>query len=313
MRSLIDSYGRRVRKLRVSLTDRCNLRCHYCMPVDSKFMAEDKYLTNTMQLAIIKELIDFGLEEVRITGGEPLLRKDFSQLALGLKELPLKKIGLTTNGILLDRYIEVLNESKIKHINISLDSLEPKTFEKITYGKKLHQVLKNIELAKKSGLNIKINTVLMKGINDHEIEDFINFSKETEIEVRFLELMRIGHANSEQNKKYISAIDIINKIKSSHKLKQITQEYDSTSFNYILENGAQIGFIASESMPFCSNCSRWRLSADGILRACLLKDEGLSIKEMTKSEREEVYFKLLGMKPIQRPKEVNHYMNEIGG
>lgn len=311
--SLIDQYGRKIRKLRVSLTDKCNLRCHYCMPLDSTFMDESSYLTPMEYQDIVSELCDFGLEELRLTGGEPLMRRSFAEIAEKLSDLPLRKIGLTTNGILLDKYADVLWNHRIHYLNISLDSLNEKNFQKITHGDQLKRILRNIELVQNKGFKIKLNVVAMKGINDHEIFDFIHYSEKTGIEVRFLEIMRIGEACKKQNEQFISAAEMIEKIKSRHVMKLMQTESDSTSFNYLLDNGARIGFIASESRAFCGQCSRWRLSADGIMRACLLKDDGISIRNTTKEERKDIYQSLLGMKPFTRPVEVNHFMNAIGG
>lgn len=313
MKSLIDPFGRKIRKLRISLTDKCNLRCHYCMPINSQFMSEEKYISPDLYHQIVEELCEYGLEELRITGGEPLLRKSFENIVSGFKGLGLAKIGMTTNGILLDRYADILKENNINHLNISLDSLDQENFKKITNGNRLAVVLKNIQLVKKMGFDVKINTVAMRGINDHELFNFIDYSKEMDIEVRFLEIMRIGFANGEQNNQFISANEMIKEIQNKFELFPVKKESDSTSFNFQLNNGAQIGFIASESQPFCTNCSRWRLSADGKLRACLLKDAGLSIKNTDKKRREEIYLELLGMKPEMRPYQVDHQMNEIGG
>lgn len=313
MNSLIDQHGRKIRKLRLSLTDKCNLRCHYCMPIDSTFMDESNYLSPQEYFEIIKDLCRYGLEELRLTGGEPLMRKSFTEIADLIGTLPLKRIGLTTNGILLDKYLEVLKRNRIFDLNISLDSLDPESFRKITNGNHLHRILRNIEAAKEMGFKIKINVVAMKGVNDHEIFDFVNYSKTMVVEVRFLEIMRIGHALDKQNDQFISAQEMRALLKTKHELKSLMMEKDSTSFNYLLDNGAQIGFIASESQAFCGHCSRWRLSSDGIMRACLLKDDGLSIKNTSPQERESLYQSLLGMKPFTRPLEVTHHMNAIGG
>lgn len=309
----MDQHGRKIRKLRLSLTDKCNLRCHYCMPVDSTFMDEGNYLTPAEYQEIIKELCDYGLEELRLTGGEPLLRKSFSEIADLIGVLPLKRIGLTTNGILLDKFLDVLKRNRIFDLNISLDSLDPENFRRITYGNHLQRILRNIESAKEMGFKIKINVVAMRGVNVHEVFDFINYSQKTGLEVRFLEIMRIGHALDKQNEQFISAQDIKAMIQSRHELKPMVMEKDSTSFNYLLDNGAHVGFIASESQAFCGHCSRWRLSSDGIMRACLLKDDGLSIKNTSFEQRERLYQNLLGMKPFTRPAEVTHQMNAIGG
>lgn len=305
---LIDEHGRRIRKLRLSLTDKCNLRCHYCMPVDQTFMDEKNYLSPEEIVEVVSELVLMGLEEVRLTGGEPLMRKSFPEIVRKLGELPLKKLALTTNGIYLDKYFDVLKSTRVFHLNVSLDSLNEETFKKITFGNHLNRVLSNIKTAVSLGFVVKVNAVMMKGINDHEVMDFVRFSERESVEVRFLELMRIGHALSEQNAQFISAKELKAKIPSD--LRPITVPHDSTSFNYVTDNGGQVGFIASESQPFCGQCSRWRLSADGILRACLLKDDGRSLK---KSDRKAIYQELLGMKPIHRPLEVSHSMNMIGG
>jgi cyclic pyranopterin phosphate synthase len=277
------------------------------MPVDQTFMDEGKYLSAAEMIDVVSELQSMGLEEVRLTGGEPLMRKSFAEIVNGLGQLKIKKLGLTTNGIFLDKYMDVLKANRVYFINISLDSLNEENFKKITFGNHLKKIIANIRLAVSQGFVIKVNTVMMKGINDHELLDFIKFSEEESVEVRFLELMRIGHACNEQNAKFISAGELI---KNLGPLKAVVRPLDSTSFNYVTENGGQIGFIASESQPFCGQCSRWRLSADGILRACLLKDDGRSIKN---TNRKEIYQELLGMKPTLRPLEVSHSMNAIGG
>ena len=311
--NLVDEHGRRIRKLRLSLTDKCNLRCHYCMPVDQVFMDEKNYLSPEEYFEIVRDLVDLGLEELRLTGGEPLMRKSFSEIIEKLGTLKLKKIGLTTNGIYLDKYFELLKQHKVWFLNISLDSLDSVNFKKITHGNYLERIISNIKKAKELGFIVKVNMVVMKGVNDHEVMDFIKFAEDTGVEVRFLELMRIGYAREAQKDQFISANALIKRIKWHHELKSLTSEVDSTSFNFVTEKGAQIGFIASESQPFCGQCSRWRLSADGILRACLLKDDGLSLKNKDSIERSQSFQKLLGMKPGMRPLEVAHSMNAIGG
>lgn len=311
--NLVDGYGRRIRKLRISLTDQCNLRCHYCMPVDAQFLDKETYLQAQEYREIVQELIDFGLEEVRLTGGEPLLRKNFAEIAQQIGKLNLKKVGLTTNGILLDRYLAILWENNIFDLNISLDSLNPQNFQQITHGNYLEKILANISLAKQWRFRIKVNMVAMRGINDHEIFDFIEYSKKWNVEVRFLEIMRIGYACHHQEKTFISAQELLERIREKYILNPIQSPLDATAFSYVTDGGAKIGFIASESQPFCGHCSRWRLSVDGILRACLLKNEGISIRHLSPNNRQQVYQQLLGMKPYLRPPEVNHPMHQIGG
>jgi cyclic pyranopterin phosphate synthase len=311
--NLTDQYGRRIKKLRVSLTDKCNLRCHYCMPVNQKFMEEDKFLSPLEYYDILEELSQYGLEEVRLTGGEPLLGKSFSQIAEIISSFHFKKVGITTNGILIDRYIDTLIKNKIYYLNVSLDSLDPSNFKSITNGDYLSQVVSNVRKARDAGLSVKINVVAMKGINDHEVLNFVSFAENEKIEVRFLELMRIGYACKDQSKQFISADELISQIKIKYDLKSIMVPNDSTSYSFLTSTGAVIGFIASESKPFCGNCSRWRLSADGILRSCLLKNDGLSIRNKSPDERKRIYKVLLQQKPYLRPAEVSHHMNMIGG
>lgn len=311
--NLIDDHGRKIRKLRVSLTDKCNLRCHYCMPIDQKFMDESRYLSADEYAEIVSELVGFGVEEVRLTGGEPLLRKSFVEIVEKLSKVGLKKLALTTNGIYLDKYLDVLKANGVFHLNISLDSLDEVNFKKITLGNHLSRVVENIKLASSQGFVVKINTVMMRGINHHELQDFARFSSELGVDVRFLELMRIGFAREEQEKQFISAREMMAILKEHMELKPVLSAHDSTSFNFLTSTGAQLGFIASESQAFCGACSRWRLSSDGVLRACLLKDDGKNIRGMTANDRSEMYRELLGMKPLMRPYEVTHQMNAIGG
>ena len=311
--SLVDPYGRRVRKLRVSLTDQCNLRCQYCMPVDATFMDPQRYLSPEEYALIVGELLAYGVGEVRLTGGEPLLSRCFGEVLEHLTPLGIPKLSLTTNGILLDRHFENLQKAGIRHLNISLDSLDPEVYKTVTYGNQLARVLDNIQLAQSLGFCIKINMVVMGGINDQEVLAFVDYSERTRLEVRFLELMRIGYACNTQAERFIPAQTLVERIQAQYPLEPISQPLDSTSFNFTTPAGAQIGFIASESQPFCGHCSRWRLSADGILRACLLKDAGIPLRGLSATQRAEAYQELLGMKPYLRPPEVTHMMHQIGG
>jgi cyclic pyranopterin phosphate synthase len=311
--SLIDSHGRKIKKLRLSLTDKCNLRCHYCMPLDQEFMDEKRYLAPLEIKEILQELVELGVEEVRLTGGEPLMRKSFDLILKEISQIGLKKIALTTNGILLDQYFDLFKRHNVYSLNISLDSLHNDNFKKITRGLHFDRVMKNILKAHELGFQVKVNVVMMKGINDHEFLDFVHFAEKTGIEVRFLELMRIGHACKDQNDQFISAKELIDRLKEVTTLSPVSLPLDSTSFNFLTESKGQIGFIASESQAFCGHCSRWRLSADGILRACLLKDDGRSLKGLDQQTRKNLFYELLGMKPLMRPLEVSHDMNRIGG
>jgi len=310
---LVDRWQRKIRKLRVSLTDQCNLRCRYCMPLHPNFMDKHNYLTSREYVDIIQELLSYGIEEIRITGGEPLVRPEFPEIIQGLSTLNIPHLSMTTNGILLHRHWEVLKQSNIKKINISLDSLQPTTFLSITHRNNLSQVLDNISQAVNQGFDIKINVVLMRGINDHELFDFIEYAQKLSITVRFLELMRIGYANELYDRHFMSAQECINQIQTRYIMHRLNSEYDSTAFYFELDSGVKIGFIASESQPFCNSCSRWRLSADGHLFACLFMEEGIPIRNSSPADRQRIYEQLLGMKPIQRLPQVLHPMYGIGG
>ncbi len=310
---LVDQWNRRIRKLRVSLTDQCNLRCRYCMPLHPEFMAKSSYLSPQQYRDIIGELLAYGIEAIRITGGEPLIRREFAEIMRGLGELAIPSLSLTTNGVLLHHYWDVLKAANVRNINISLDSLSPSTQASITYRDCLTDILKNIHDGLAHGFSIKLNMVLMRGLNDHELFDFVEFARETGVTVRFLELMRIGYANHLYDAHYISAQDCIARLQERYTLTKVTAAPDSTAFYFVIDETVKIGFIASESQPFCSTCSRWRLAADGRLFACLFTEDGLSIRETTPAQRQAIYQQLLGMKPTGRIEQVLHPMYGLGG
>ncbi len=310
---LIDNYGRRIRKLRVSLLDACNFRCVYCMPLNPVFMDSSRWLRPDEIESVCSTLVNFGLEQIRITGGEPTLREDFRDIVLRLSSLPLEKLGLTTNGWNLTKELDFLNDTNCKHINISLDSLTKDTFNRIARRDYFDKVLDSVLRAKQLGFHVKINTVLMSGINEHEILDFIKFSADHGIQVRFLELMSIGQAGGSKDKLFVSAAQAIQKISSQVELISEQSESDSTSFNFKTATGASIGFIASETLPFCRNCSRWRLSADGFLRACLMSEDGVYIRDVEPQEFKSKLNELLKMKPYRRIERVEQDMYKIGG
>lgn len=313
MKKLIDPHGRHIHKLRLALLDACNLRCIYCMPQNPKFMAKDKLMKREEILRLSTSLVGYGIDEIRITGGEPSLRSDFLDIVKDLSTLKLKRLGLTTNGLHLEKLLPELAKTGLSNINFSLDSLNKVGFLKMTGSSQLEKVLESIFMAKELGFEVKLNVVLMKGINDREISDFVDFSGKYGIEVRFLELMRIGEAREDFDKHFISAGEIIEQLEELSVLKPVTLPIDSTSFNFKLENNAQIGFIASESRPFCGGCSRLRLSADGQLRPCLMKSEGISLVNKTNEEVLELLYKTMALKPTERIYDVSQPMNQIGG
>ena len=313
MKKLIDPHGRHIHKLRLSLLDACNFRCLYCMPQNPRFLPSSQLMTPKEIIHLVRILVDLGIDEIRVTGGEPTLRPDFLPIILELSSLRLKKLALTTNGIHLSPLLTSLCQTKCRSINISLDSLDETNFLKITGSPHQKKVMEAVLKAKEAGFHIKINVVLMKGINDHEIEDFVEFSKKHDMEVRFLELMKIGQARNHFTRHFFPAKKIVERLGNLSSLIPVVLPTDSTSFNYRLTNGAHIGIIASESRPFCKGCSRLRLSAEGQLRPCLMIDGGENLKNKTISEIKKILLKTMTMKPTDRIDEVVQPMNQIGG
>ena len=278
-----------------------------------QFMSSARYLAPKELIRVCSLLVDEGLEQIRITGGEPTLRKEFKEIMSGLAALPLKKLGLTSNGFWLHQHLDFLKEIGCRHINISLDSLDPKRFKQITKVDGLGRALESMRRARDLGMEVKVNNVVMKGINDDEIESFVQFADQESVEVRFLELMRIGQACNDQRDMFVSAQNILDRVNQVAALDREEREADSTSFNFLTPNGGSVGFIASETMPFCSSCSRLRLSADGYLRACLMLDKGFSLKGLADHEISEAAKKVIHFKPFERVVEVAQDMNQIGG
>ena len=305
-----------MKKLRLNLLDACNMRCMYCMPEDQKFNKLSDLLSPDQIKTIVTNLTQFGIEEVRLTGGEPLMHPQFREILTALTKCDLKKLAITTNAILLDKEIDFLIENNVKSLNISFDSLNENSFNFITKTKTFQKVLSSILKANDLGFNIKINAVMMKNINFEEVDQFLEFSSKHNIEVRFLELMKIGQALQYYDRHFVSADQIIEKISNNWDLTKVPMPNDSTSFNYIATNGemkAKIGFIASESKPFCGGCSRLRLSNKGVLRPCIMINEGPNISETPIEQYSAVLNELINKKPNYRIEETKIKMNEIGG
>jgi GTP 3',8-cyclase len=314
MKPLIDPHGRTIRKLRVSLTDACNFRCFYCMPEERLFHQKESLLSAGELIEITQAICDLGVTEVRVTGGEPTLRPDFAEIMRGLGELPLQKLGLTTNALHLDHHLDLLQEVGCQHINISLDSLDPETFTRITKQATCEHVIANAILARSRGFNVKVNMVLFKGINDHEVKNFLRFAENEDIEVRFLELMRIGPTYRENEQHFLTADDVIDRLRSEGETLLPQQvEKDATAFMFRTGGGGRIGFIASESKPFCGSCSRLRLSPTGKLRACLMSEEGVELRHCDPDHLKKQLQLVMGMKPVERIHHVDEPMYRIGG
>jgi len=282
---MLDGHNREINYLRVSITDRCNLRCNYCMPREGiSQIGHNDILRYEEILRIVRIAVSMGISKVRITGGEPLVRRgvvDFISLLASLKGL--SDISLTTNGTLLKAFGAKLFAAGMKRINISLDSLNPEKYAHITRGGDLSTVLAGIAEVHKLGFTpIKINTVAIKGFNEDEILDFAKLSFLKPYQIRFIEFMTIGHAALDPSNKYLSNAVIREIIKRRYYLEPLNGRRNATDgpaqIYRIAKGAGEIGFISPLSRKFCHACNRLRLTADGYLRICLLSDEEIDLK-----------------------------------
>ncbi|MBM4312984.1 MAG: GTP 3',8-cyclase MoaA [Deltaproteobacteria bacterium] len=282
---MIDPYNRDINYLRVSVTDRCNLRCIYCMPKEGlSGVGHDDILRYEEIHRIIGIAASEGITKVRITGGEPLVRRGVTEFIASLQTIPeLTDISLTTNGLLLETYAERLFEAGIRRINISLDSLNAEKYAKITRGGDIRAVLQGIRKVRETGFSpIKINIVAIKGFNEDEVLDFARLTLDNPFQIRFIELMALGEAGIESNGRYLANSVIKEQIETLGTLQPVNgrgTKNDGPARMYRLTGGAgEIGFISPVSRHFCRSCNRLRLTADGQLRACLLSDNEVDLK-----------------------------------
>ena len=280
-----DSYGRNINYLRVSVTDRCNLRCMYCMPEEGiTSLDHEDILRFEDTLKIVKAATSLGINKIRYTGGEPLVMKDIDKLIYETSKLPgIDDIAMTTNGILLSDMAEDLKKAGLKRINISLDTLNKEKFKSITRTGNLDKVLKSIDKCLTLGLKpVKINTVLMRGINDTEFKDFLNLIREIPVEIRFIELMPIGEGIKLYEK---SKLGFKEMLELHPELIEIESEKSSTAQLYKLTGAkGKIGFINPVSCKFCSDCNKIRLTSTGTIKPCLHSEEEINIRKYLNNE-----------------------------
>lgn len=309
----VDPHGRILRKLRISLTEACNFRCVYCMDPDARNPAEDDLLPASEIRRIAGILVDGGIEAIRLTGGEPTLRRDFAAIVDGLADLEIEK-GITTNGQLLSFHAERLASAGFLSANVSLDSLDPDNFRRIARGGDLDRVLEGIQASRRAGIRVKLNCVVQRGRNDREIEAFHDFSARTGIEVRFLELMRIGPARADHDRTRVHSDEIRARLLDhAGALLPAAAASDSTVRRWRTPAGATIGIMESESRPFCGSCSRLRLSSRGVLHPCLFREDGVSLAGASGSQIEDRIRSVAHLKPVDRIDETPRTMNRIGG
>lgn len=270
---IVDSFGRDHNYLRISLTDNCNLRCFYCMPEeDYEFTPASRLMQLDEIEAIAKIFVAQGVNKIRLTGGEPLVRKDAAKIILSLSKLPVA-LTLTTNGTRLHEYVEVLKQANIKSLNISLDTLQPDKFLLVTRRDQFKQVYDNILGLISQGFHVKVNVVVMKGMNDMEINDFIEWTKHTPVHVRFIEFMPFS-GNRWTSNKVFTWQQILEVVASKYPVERLEDQIHDTAKKYTVPGHAgTFAVISTMTAPFCSGCNRMRLTADGKMKNCLFSKE----------------------------------------
>ncbi len=287
--SIQDVWGRPLKALRVSVTDRCNLRCQYCMPEeDYVWLPRETLLTFEEMVQLTDIFTDQGIDKVRITGGEPLLRKNLSDFIRMLRtNSRIQDIAITTNGVLLADQAQELFEAGLHRVTVSLDTLNPTRFKALTRRDTLSQVLEGIEAVQPAGFSgLKLDTVAIKGYNDDELIPLIEYGKRMGAEVRFIEYMDVGGANDWSPDKVISRMEILSLLGQYYgPIEPIHEHSSAPAQRFRLPDGATFGIISSTTMPFCSTCDRSRLTADGMWYLCLYAKSGLDLRKPLRDGR----------------------------
>ena len=269
---LTDSFGRAHTYLRISLTELCNLRCTYCMPEEGVKLSPRDHIMNYSEIYELARLfVKHGVRKIRLTGGEPLVRKEVEKLILSLSELPVE-LDITTNGVLVDKFIPVFKAAGMSRINLSLDTLNPQRFQQITRRDHFHKVIENLQLLLANEFRVKVNVVLMKGFNDDEIVDFVDLTRELPVSVRFIEFMPFqgNKWDKSQLVSYDEILDTLVKHYGKDRLLRLTDAPNDTAKNYkVHKHRGEFAVISTITNPFCDSCNRLRLTANGHLKNCL--------------------------------------------
>ena len=287
MSALVDGFGRVHRDLRVSLTDKCNLRCTYCMPAEGlDWMPAAEMLTDDEIVRVVGVAVrDLGITEVRLTGGEPLLRRGLVDLVRRLGDLrPHPKLSMTTNGIGLAKVVEALAVAGLDRVNVSLDTLNRETFVTLSRRDRLDDVLAGLDGAREFGLvPVKVNTVLMRGINDHEALDLLHYCLERDLSLRFIEQMPLDAQHGWDRSIMVTADEIQSMLASKHELTPVADRGSAPAEEFLVDGGpATVGIIASVTRPFCGDCDRTRLTADGQVRTCLFSQNETDLRALVR-------------------------------
>jgi cyclic pyranopterin phosphate synthase len=313
MMSLQDKFGRQITDLRISVTDRCNFRCVYCRSADPENYREHDEILSWKELERLAGVFhELGIRKVRMTGGEPLVRSGAEEFVKFLSGVGFADLSMTTNGHLLSDRCEKLIAAGLHRINISLDSLNKERFERITRTKSFESVMKGIDTAQRSRLGpAKVNAVLVRGINDDEVEAFAEFARERGVIMRFIEFMPLDADRHWSRDKVVAAAEVYERINSRWPLEQIPHEKSETARKYRFADGApgEIGLIAPVTQPFCGHCSRIRLTADGKLRTCLFSKEDHDLRAFLRDGSSDEDLKAF-VKSVVNAKEEGHSINK---
>lgn len=300
-----DDFNRTIDYLRISVTDLCNLRCRYCMPKDGVQKRPHSDILSVEEIeTIVRAAAELGIRKVRVTGGEPLIRNGILEICRRIGAVDgLKEICMTTNGILLGDMAEELKKAGVSRVNISLDTLDPVKYKQITRGGELPDVFRGIRASREAGLQpLKINTVLIGGFNEDEISDFVEMTREEEVDVRFIELMPIGESAGWDRKCFIPSSHVLER---EPRLEPVIGERAAVAALYRIPGyKGRIGLINPMSHPFCSECNRIRVTADGKLKTCLHSAEEVVLKGLPAADVKERIASAIRNKPLR------HYMNE---
>ena len=330
MQHLVDSFGRQIEYVRLAVTDRCNLRCQYCMPAHGiDIVPREELLTFKEMYRLIRVLTELGVKKVRLTGGEPFVRKDFVGFLemLSYNDL-LDAINITTNGALITKHIDTIEKlEKVKNINLSIDSLNREKFAKITRRDVFPEVYETLELLEKSRLNLKLNVVVQSGFNTDEIVDFVALTKDKNLSVRFIEEMPFNGIGQREMKENWTFRKILNEIQSEYDAVEIQSEKSSTSRNYKIEGHlGTVGIIPAFTRTICNDCNRIRITSTGTFKNCLFDDGVFNLRDFIRNgasneDLKELFLSLVKEKPengfvaeANRKKgNVSESMSTIGG
>ncbi len=294
-----DTFGRPLRSLRLSVTDRCNLRCNYCMPEEEYAWLPRETLLTFEEMTTLTELFtEIGVDKVRLTGGEPLLRKDLPTLMKMLRQNPrITDLALTTNGVLLAEQAQAFYEAGLHRVTVSLDTLKPERFKALTRRDTFASVLKGIEAVGQAGFTgLKLDTVAIRGYNDDELSDLIEYGKRVGAEVRFIEYMDVGGATDWSMDKVFSRQAILASLEQRYgHIEPVIEDSSAPAQRFLLPDGTTFGIISSTTVPFCSTCDRSRLTADGMWFLCLYATQGMDLRQALRAgaSRDEIKARIL--------------------